>query len=180
MVTNQSIFLLINSYAGQNSFLDMLAILLGEYMPFLFIAVEVYLYYILKKKDEALYAFYSVLLGLCINQVIGIFYFHNRPFMDGIGKVISYHLEDNSFPSDHTTFMLSIAFSLFFSKNDKKLGLVLIVIGIIGASFRVFIGVHYPLDIIGGIVVGVVSAILIYKVQHKVLPLNRYIIKLFK
>jgi len=40
MVTNQSIFLLINSYAGQNSFLDMLAILLGEYMPFLFIAVD--------------------------------------------------------------------------------------------------------------------------------------------
>jgi undecaprenyl-diphosphatase len=178
VIDNQSLFLFINSYAGKNNFLDAIAVVLGNYLPFIFIGIEVYLYFVIKKREEALYAFYSMLLALLINQIIALVYFHNRPFMDGIGKVITYHFSDNSFPSDHTSFMLAIAWSLFLSKSTKKLGLILISMGIVGASFRIFIGVHYPFDILGGISVGLLSSIIILTIKEKLIPINQYIFKL--
>jgi len=172
---NQSLFLAINSYAGKSEILDTIAIFLGEYMPFLFIGIEVYLYFFSKKKVEALLAFYTVLFALLINQIIGLFYFHNRPFMDGLGKTILQHVPENSFPSDHTTFMMAIVFSLLLSKAIPKWSSYLIFIALFGASFRVFVGIHYPFDILGGVIIGGVSAIIIYQISDKFEPLNRWI-----
>jgi undecaprenyl-diphosphatase len=95
--------------------------------------------------------------------------------MDGIGTVLSSHLAESSFPSDHTAFMLAIAWTLFFSQNTKKLGLILIPIGIISATFRIFIGVHYPFDILGGIFTGLISAIMVLSIKEKLRPINQTI-----
>ncbi len=168
----------INQYAGANVLFDNIAIFLAEYSPYLFIGVEVYLYFIARKRHEALLAFYSMLLALMINQIIGLFYFHNRPFMDGLGRTIFQHVAENSFPSDHTTFMLAIACSLFLSLHTRKVGLLLIFVGIIGGSFRVFIGVHYPFDIMGGIFVGAISAIIMQLQSQRVKFIDQYIFKL--
>ena len=175
---NQSLFMSINQYAGANALFDNIAIFLAEYSPYLFIGVEVYLYFIARKRHEALLAFYSVLLALLINQIVGLFYFHNRPFMDGLGTTIFQHVPENSFPSDHTTFMLAIACSLFLSPRTRKIGLFLIFAGIIGGSFRVFIGIHYPFDIMGSILVGAISAIIIQLQAQRVKFIDQYIFKL--
>ena len=45
----------------------------------------------------------SGLLGLLINQVIGLVWFHPRPFMIGLGHTLIHHVADSSFPSDHLT-----------------------------------------------------------------------------
>ena len=57
-----------------------------------------------------------------------------------------------SFPSGHTTFMIAIATSMYF--YDKKLGIFLYILGILVGIARVLAGVHYYLDILGGIVIG--------------------------
>ena len=175
VIDNQSLFLLINNYAGKSQILDTIAIVLGDNMPYLFIVIEVYLYFFTRKRESSLYAFYAVIVALVINQIIGLFYFHNRPFMDGIGTVLSSHLAESSFPSDHTAFMLAIAWTLFLSQNTKKLGLILIPIGIISATFRIFIGVHYPFDILGGIFTGLISAIMVLSIKEKLRPINQTI-----
>ncbi len=155
---NHSLFMYINSFAGHNFLVDKLGIIIGEYMPYLFIGIEVWLYFFKKLKKEALYAFYAVLLGLILNQIIGLFYFHPRPFMDGLGQTLVYHVSENSFPSDHTTFMASIAFALIFIRNTRSLGFFLLLLAIIGGMARVFIGVHYPFDILGSLFTSIVSA----------------------
>ena len=109
---NETLFLYINSFAGNNHILDLFFMISAKAMPYIFIGIEVWLYFIAKRKKEAIFAFYSVLVGLFISQIIGIFYFHNRPFMDNIGHSIGFHIAENSFPSDHTTFIFSIAFSI--------------------------------------------------------------------
>ncbi len=177
MLDNTTLFLLINSYAGKSATLDFIGVMLGEYIPFFFIAVEVYLYFFAKRKTEALLAFYSVLIALLLNQIIALFYYHNRPFVDGIATVLHSHPIDNSFPSDHTAFMLSIAWSLLFSKKSKKIGAILLILGIIGGTFRVFIGVHYPYDIIGGIVSALVAASITLSLEEYLTPLNNFFIK---
>ena len=178
MLDNTTLFLLINSYAGKSATLDFIGVVLGEYMPFLFIAVEVYLYFFAKRKIEALLAFYSVLIALLLNQIIALFYFHNRPFMDGIGIVLKPHIAESSFPSDHTTFMFAIIWSLLLYKNSRKYAYILFPLGIIGGFSRVFMGIHYPYDIVGGIVSGFIGALIIYGFKIKLTWLNNLIFKI--
>jgi len=95
--------------------------------------------------------------------------------MDGLGTTILQHVPENSFPSDHTTFMLAIAWSLFFSVTTRQLGLSLIFIGIVGGSFRVLVGIHYPFDILGSILVGAISAIIVHLQIKNLLFIDKYI-----
>lgn len=172
---NQEIFISINSLAGEDRLMDMIAIVIGEYLPYLFIIIEVWLYFFAKYKKEALLAFYSMLLGLGINQLIGLIYSHPRPFMDSLGRTLVSHTAENSFPSDHTTFMASIAFALLFMKNSRKLGLFLVIFATIGGLCRVYIGVHYPFDILGSLVVSLISSYTIFTFSPYLEPLNKLV-----
>lgn len=71
---------------------------------------------------------------------------------------------DYSFPSGHTTAATEIAFALFLClKSDrKKFAWVFPVIALFTASSRVYLMVHYPTDVIAGLVVGTASAIVAY------------------
>jgi len=116
----------------------------------------------MKMKKETVFAFFAVLIGLGLNKFVGLFYFHNRPFMDNIGHSIGFHIAENSFPSDHTTFIFSIAFTLFLFSNTKKIAKYLIILSFLGGFARVYIGVHYPLDILGGIIISLFTSTLIF------------------
>ena len=177
---NQKYFMLINSFAHQNHLVDMLGLFLGEFMPYAFIAIEVCLYFFGSKKKESVLAFEAMLIGLGVNQIIGLFYFHNRPFMDHLGILLHKHAPDSSFPSDHTTFMLSIAFLFLFCKRTRNLSYILILLGFIGGFARVFEGVHYPFDIIGGIGTGLVGAVTVFIFKTKLEPINNFIVKSIK
>lgn len=160
----------------------MCAIFLAKYTPYFFIAVLIF-YWLYKKfryQDTVLYAGYSALLGLLINYVITLFYFHNRPFMDGLGGNLIHHVADSSFPSDHTTFMLSIAFSFLFFPKTRKLGIILSFIGFIGGIARVFVGVHYPFDILGSLFIAFLAGAVVYLLRNKFKKLNQIFYKIDK
>ncbi len=62
-----------------------------------------------------------------------------------------------AFPSGHTTFFFALATVLYF--HHKRLAYVTYVIGLAVGIARVYIGVHYPIDIVGGIVLGVLVGV---------------------
>ena len=175
---NEKLFLFINSFAGHNQFLDKLGIFLAKGTPYIFILIEAFLYFIIKKKKTALFAFYSVVVALFINQIIGLFYFHNRPFMDGIGTMLIHHKAENSFPSDHTTFLFAITFSFMFFKLDRFFEIFLFVLAFLGGIARVYVGVHYPFDVLGGIVTGFAGALIVYLFKNKLEYINNLILKI--
>jgi len=172
---NQELFLFINSFANLNTTIDSVFIAIAEYMPYFFIIFEVVLYFILKLKDEAMFAFTSMLMALSFSKIISIFYIHNRPFVDNLGVTLSSHAPDSSFPSDHTTFMASIAISLFFYKKSKKLSIILIFLALISGLARVYEGVHYPFDILGAFIIAFVSSYIIFKINNKLQIINNFI-----
>ncbi len=182
---NASIFTFINQFADQNPILDQIEIAVGQYLPFLFILMLVYLWF--KKDDKqnnfkhtTLYAGYATVLGLITNYVIGLFYFHPRPFMDHLGTTLAHHSAQSSFPSDHTTFMLSMALMLLYFKPTKRFGLVFILLGLWGGISRVFIGVHYPFDILGSILVSTFSSYFIFIISQYLKNLNNIIINIYQ
>jgi undecaprenyl-diphosphatase len=50
--------------------------------------------------------------ALAINYVVGLVFFHPRPFMVGLGHTYLVNTPEASSPSDHATFMWTIAFGL--------------------------------------------------------------------
>ncbi len=176
---NLSLFKAINSYAGVNPLIDHIAILIAQYMPILFIAYLLYLWFKDNKsyRNYVLFSSYAAIIGLLINFIISLIYFHPRPFVLHLGKDLIIHNSDTSFPSDHTTFMLSIAIMLMYFKKTYKIGIVLTVFGIIGGMARVFCGIHFPFDIIGSLLVSIVASFIIYMLKNKLLYLNKLIIQ---
>lgn len=104
----------------------------------------------------------SGLVGLLINYLISLMWYHPRPLEMGIGRTLIEHVQDSSFPSDHLTLIWSVAFSLLLHKQRRVIGGLLFLIGIPVAWARIYLGVHFPLDIIGAAFIGLLSAILIW------------------
>ena len=70
------------------------------------------------------------LAGLLINQLIGLVWYHPRPFEAGIGQTLIPHVRDSSFPSDHQSLIWAIAFSLLLHKQTRRDGAALALLGI--------------------------------------------------
>ena len=95
------IFNLINQFAGRNIILDYTGIILATYLPFVFILTLLYLWFRnMGYKKIVLYSAYSAILGILLNFLITLFYFHPRPFMEHIGTLLINHVSDSSFPSE--------------------------------------------------------------------------------
>jgi len=178
---NIHLFNYINHFAGRIPITDKIMIFTARYLFVFFILYLIYMWFKKSKiyKDVALDSVYSALLGLLFNFLITSFYFHPRPFMLHLGKLLIPHPPETSFPSDHTTFMLSIAFMLIYSKGTRISGIVLSVFGLIGGFSRVYCGLHFPLDIIGSFTVALLSSLSIHFLRNRLKRLNRIIINLY-
>ncbi|EDZ99702.1 phosphoesterase PA-phosphatase related [Burkholderia sp. H160] len=109
-------------------------------------------------REKMLVATAAGLLGLLVNQIIGLAWSHPRPFMIGLGHTFMPHVADSSFPSDHLTLWWSLAFSLLLQRVPRVAGIALALSGIPIAWARIYLGVHFPLDMLGAAVVAAFSA----------------------
>lgn len=166
---NISFFTSINQFAGQNQLLDYIFILFAEVMPYFFIALVIAIWFrsAEQTKRYLIAATLTSVVGITINHFIAQVYFHPRPFMNDLGTTLVEHTANSSFPSDHTTFMFSIAISLLFHQAMKKLALGLTALALIGGLSRVYIGVHFPFDIAAALVISAFSAMIVHNVRHK-------------
>lgn len=73
---------------------------------------------------------------------------------------------DYSFPSGHTSISFSAFTALYFAK-EKKLWPLSLIIAILIAFSRMYLYVHYPTDILGGIVLGILCGYLGYTLVDK-------------
>lgn len=116
------------------------------------------------KKRAVLAASLAALLALLIALLCGLHYVP-RPFAAGIGHTLLAHSADSSFPSDHATLMAAVAVSLLAVRETRAFGLVLALFWFPMAWARVYLGVHFPSDVVGGAVVGTTAAFLVRRLS---------------
>ena len=152
---NQTLFLWMNAPARPDLFLLSIATLCAE--KIIWVTPIILVISWLRGSDHArrivLVASVTTLLALLSNQLIGLIWPHPRPFMIGIGNCFLPHVADSSFPSDHITVMCSMAFSFLYYRGFRLAGVTLAVLAIPVAWARIYLGVHFPLDMVGAVAV---------------------------
>ncbi|MFD3382173.1 MULTISPECIES: phosphatase PAP2 family protein [unclassified Streptomyces] len=99
-------------------------------------------------------------IAVLVNVPIRGFVERPRPFVDHDGlDVLIGGKSDFSFVSDHATLMMAMGVGLFVA--NRKFGIVGIVLGLFGGFCRVYMGVHYPTDVIGGFALGTAVVLLL-------------------
>ena len=120
------------------------------------------------QRQLALKVLVSLGAALFISYLAGTLWPHPRPFVLGLGHTFFAHRPTASFPSNHTILIATLACTLIFDRRWASWGYAtLLLAAIVGAS-RVYLGVHFPLDILGGLALAPVAAGLALLVWNRV------------
>lgn len=165
------IFRWLNSWAGINSFYDSAIIFRAEYLPW-WVGIGILAFYVLchDKKRELLmiiHAFAAAIAARFIfTEIIRYFYDRPRPFevLDNVYQLIQ-HSPGGSFPSGHAAFFFALATGVFFYRRGW--GFLFYAAALLISFSRVAAGVHWTSDILGGAVVGILSAWLVRLIFQK-------------
>lgn len=153
---NQHLFLLLNASAGAAPILVDVAKLLANDVVYFIPLVLICLWTWPGRpsvRGGALATSLMAALALLANQIVGQFWYEPRPFMIGLGRTLLDHAPENSFPSDHTTFIVSVGIGLLATGSAKRLGPIIIVMGILVGWARVYLGLHFPIDIFTSVLI---------------------------
>ncbi|MBW2130339.1 MAG: undecaprenyl-diphosphatase [Deltaproteobacteria bacterium] len=173
------IFQWLHSGAGHRPIVDGLAVFFAETGPYLMLALFVALWFFVskEKKNALLEATEAAVVGLIMNQLVGLFYFHPRPYMIGLCTPLLPHGPETSFPSDHATLLFAATFYLLMGRRWVNCGVTVLVIACLTAWGRVYSGIHFPFDMAGSLVVGLISTGLIRWFAERLAPLNIKLIR---
>lgn len=90
-------------------------------------------------------------MALLIEAVISAVAFHPRPFAAGFGPAWVRHAANNSMPSTHVTLACIMALA-FILRRQLRVGVVLLGLGAMLAWARIYVGIHWPADMVGAVI----------------------------
>jgi undecaprenyl-diphosphatase len=157
------IFKYIRGLAGESEFWDNFFLASNRYSIAIFTAVLVW--YFFRKRRVFWTGLFSALLARGIfATLIHYLIYRPRPFvlLNEFEALIDTKGLDSSFPSGYAAYFFAIAFAVWLS--DKRIGGILILGAMVLSFAQIYAGVHYPLDILGGILAAAVSVILVRRV----------------
>ena len=156
-----TIFFLLNNIAGHSSVTNFIIIFFAEYLAYILVAIFLFVIYsstynlrekltmIIVVSFSALFARYGV------TEFIRFFYHRPRPFL-------TYHVHQllpetsYSFPSGHSTFFFAFSYAIYL--YNKRWGVWFLNFTVVMTIARIMAGVHYPSDIVGGAIIGIIVA----------------------
>jgi undecaprenyl-diphosphatase len=151
---NTELFLIVNSWTGKNTLIDNTMIFSADKLIyFLFAAAAACAAYLAYKKQwySIILAGSALVVSFIVRFILSKLFISDRPFVDHAITQLLPHAANQSFPSDHATAAFAVALAVLVFTRFKKIGWVLVAIAAIVGFARIYTGVHYPLDVIGGL-----------------------------
>ncbi|MBC7229947.1 MAG: phosphatase PAP2 family protein [Actinobacteria bacterium] len=167
-----TVFTWINGLAGRNSLLDssMQAFCNDHLVPFTlgFLVLVMALHGRGRRHDrDNLAAVVRVFVAIAVSSALlqlAITLVHRpRPFVDHPVNLLFYRPTDWSFPSNPATACFTFFFSAWFS--DHRFGWWFLPPALLMSFARVFCGVHYPGDVLAGILLAAASAWTVHRLD---------------
>lgn len=144
----------------------------GSWLSALIVAVALWRH----RVDRAYLCIVAAAAGLTslVSHAIAMSLDVPRPFVLGLAPAYIAHSGRGSLPSTHAAVMFMVAFAFLLRPGLRKLGLPLLALAAITGWARVYVGVHFPLDIVAGLVLGaaIASAVVIGRWLFRLLTLR--------
>ena len=161
---NENFFQLIYGLAHKNSWLDNLGIFLAQYLPYILILSALVLIFTEPSWKRRIFFFSNMVLVFILGrgiivEALHFFYPVLRPF-DALGFTPLISESGFAFPSGHATLFFGLAMVMFYI--NKKWGVWYFILAALMAVARVFVGVHWPLDVFAGTLIGTACGILVH------------------
>jgi len=106
----------------------------------------------------ALAGLVALLIAIGLNQLVGMVAYSPRPFVIGLGRTLIDHRPSSSFPSNHATVCFTLA-AVLMIYGRFSLAWMVVALGAVVAWSRVYLGIHFPLDMLGGVASACLSAL---------------------
>ena len=154
---------LINGMAGHIQLLDDVMKLAAKDLVYFVVPLALALWFLPGTSGQrslrqrvAVVVVLGILLALGAAFIAGQVHAQSRPFIsDGSTRLLISHSPDNSFPSDHATVSFAVAGTLICWR--RLIGMVTLVVATLIGFARVFVGLHWPSDILAGAAIGIAS-----------------------
>ena len=158
MAWDQIGFDVIHAMTG-NPLVDPVMLFLAEYLVLLVpLSLMVLWFRGDEAKIDALFVFVTAVLGILLSYLAGLLYAHENP--SAVYETLVAHEPENAFPSQHTVAMLATAFGFLWRERDQY-GYLLLGTGLVTGFARVYIGEHWPIDILGSVIVAGLAVVII-------------------
>jgi undecaprenyl-diphosphatase len=156
-----TVFHTVNGLAGQSPVLDAVMVAAAKYLPVVFALalVALWLSWRVRNQRAALLAGVSALIALGLGQLIGKALPRPRPYLSHTVNQLIQPSLDTSFPSDHA--ILGFAVAVMVWRYNRRAGMALLALATVMAIARVFVGAHYPGDVLGGAVLGTLTSLVL-------------------
>lgn len=155
------IFRAIHLLAGRSNILDLFMILLSNRVRYVYLITLAVMF--LRNefyRKIAIKGGISALIVLLIHFLIKLFYFRPRPFLKRRVGILIPSKHDSSFPSKHTILVFAISTSILM--YQRALGLMMSALSLLTGFSRIWVGHHYPSDIVGSAVIGSITSIVVH------------------
>lgn len=157
-------FHFLNHFAGHHPIVDMVMIVFARYSPALYALLFIIAWFALPRgeltrRHALVVAVCGGLLALLINVVIAQVWFRLRPFeilpLHDFAQLIP-HVADASFPSDHVSGAFGFSAGCW-GHAAPWVSWSFTLIAVLVMVARVYTGVHWPTDVLAGLVVGIIA-----------------------
>ncbi|MDZ5471114.1 undecaprenyl-diphosphatase (plasmid) [Bacillus sp. 31A1R] len=171
---NIHLFRKINDLGKEYTYLNPSFVIITEYMV-IFLALSVVYFWFTRTENNRMMiisASFAFILAEIIGKTAGKFHSNLQPFaeLSSVNQLIDKAI-NNSFPSDHT--ILFFSFCVSFMLFKKKASFLWILLAMLVGLSRIWVGVHYPFDVLVGALVGSISAVLSYILIQRVKLFNK-------
>nr|WP_295972518.1 undecaprenyl-diphosphatase [uncultured Bacillus sp.] len=159
---DEKIFYAINGLAGRFTPLDRLMILISNKTRYVFLLFLVIFWFKHPSHQKLIiHSGKAVILSLLLNTLIKCFYSKPRPFMKRRVGILIPSKTDSSFPSKHTLLSFAVSTSVFL--HERLIGSILYGLSFFTGISRIWVGHHYPSDILGSACIGSLSGVIMDK-----------------
>lgn len=160
-------FLQVNAFARHTSVLHGPMRMYAQYGVLLFVGILVLAWWFARRRQDprtmaaALWAPVGALLALGLNQPLVRLVHEARPFaVFPHALVLVDHSHDFSFPSDHAVMAGAVTAGVLLT--NRRLGWFTAAAAVVLAFARVYVGAHFPLDVVAGLLVGATVSVVGY------------------